>query len=91
MAAGAGRPVRASRISFDLKDPPTHRRAIREIGEAIRAAGGNMIHAAEALQVSHRQLMRWAQEYPGLKKHIDSVRRRVGYVDRSPKWSRERD
>lgn len=72
--------MRAMRLSYDLKDPPTHRRALREIGDAIRAARGNAAQAADALQVSHRQIQRWIADYPSLRAHVDKIRKRFGYI-----------
>lgn len=72
--------MRSSRISYDLKDPRTHRRAVREIGDAVRVARGNVTHAADELEVSHRALARWIAEFPALRKHVDKVRKRFGFI-----------
>lgn len=73
-------PVRASRISYELKDPPTHDRAIAEIVKAVTAVHGNVVHAAAILEVSHRQLARWIEGYPSLKVTVDEIRERFGHT-----------
>lgn len=74
------RPVRASRISFDLKDPPTHDRAIEEIAKSVAEAQGNVLHAAAFLEVSYRQVSRWIAEYPDLKARVDAIREEFGHI-----------
>lgn len=78
------RPVRASRLSFELKDPPTHRRAVREIGWAIDKADADIPIAADILGVSERQLRRWVSEHELLSRHLARARERVPEPEEKP-------
>jgi hypothetical protein len=82
-------PVRASRISFDLRDPPTHDRAVEEIAKAVTVVQGNVVHAAAILEVSHRQLARWIASYPTLKDRVDQIRMRFGHTHGIPSEDQE--
>lgn len=82
-------PVRASRISFDLRDPPTHDRAVEEIAKAVTDVHGNVVHAAAILEVSHRQLARWIAGYPALKARVDEIRLRFGHMRGIPSEDQE--
>jgi len=68
------------RISFELKDPPTHERALDEIIKAVSDMQGNVFHAASALGVSHRQITRWIAGYPKLKAKVNEIRQKFGHT-----------
>lgn len=78
MSANEGRSIRALRIGYDLKDPPTYARALDEVKQALTVSDGALAEAAKRLGVSWRQLMRWIEQHAPLKAHLDELRRKVG-------------
>jgi hypothetical protein len=80
MKSNTYHPIRASRISYELKDPPSHERALAEIVQAITEVHGNVVHAAAILEVSHRQLARWIEGYPALKASVAAIRLRFEHT-----------
>jgi len=65
---------RARRISAMLADDETRHAAEAEVASSIHAARGNLTHAAAALGVSNRALLRWVARYHGLADAVRSAR-----------------
>jgi hypothetical protein len=72
--------LRAKRIGYDLRDPPTHDRAIAEILGALTKAQGNVVNAADALEVSHRALAEWIASEDELRTQLVEIRKRYGHT-----------
>jgi transcriptional regulator with PAS, ATPase and Fis domain len=54
--------------------PVLHAAALRVLQSAFRASGGNAVHAAMSLAVSHRTLMRWVGEYEDVRTALEEAR-----------------
>lgn len=51
--------------------------AYTQLKAALDAEGGNLVHTAERLGMSHRTLCRWVAGDPRLEKLVDSARKQV--------------
>lgn len=67
--------ARARLLGAQLRDPGQHTVAKRSIIAAFRATGGNAVHAAERLDVSHRILMEWLEQHADLRSEVERIRR----------------
>lgn len=68
--------LQASRLlGLQLRDRTTRTAAIRRIAAVFRRHGGNAVHSAADLGVSHRTLMGWVHEIPELRRALDESRR----------------
>jgi hypothetical protein len=78
--AGSTANVRAYRIGWELRDPPTRHRAVAEIVHALKQAEGNVVHAAEAIEVSHRCLAAWIADNEEIQKALTGIRKRFNHT-----------
>lgn len=69
----------AARIGAMLKSESTRAIAIREVVTALREHGGNVAHAARALDVSVRGLAHWVSQYDEIFDAIEKIRKRAGH------------
>jgi len=61
--SGANADALAIRWALECSDGPLRRRALAVVAGALRRAGGNATHAADALGVDVRTLRRWRADY----------------------------
>ena len=69
---------KAVRLSYALKaDAPkeAQRHALSEIESALRRTGGDVLKAAEVLEVGRATLNRWLNEHGRLRKALEVARR----------------
>jgi DNA-binding NtrC family response regulator len=51
--------------------------ARNQIRAAVREHDGNVTHAADALEISHRMMLRWIVDL-GIQRDIDLIRKELG-------------